>query len=242
MFFCISGFGTDSVGDNLLHPVSETQLRAVMVATPSVCGMAILGDNPLNPFAKSVDSAVFMLQSAPHDYIIIYHVSRITYHESMSTPVSTALHILGIPHRTFTHTGSVTSLEQAAAERGQIPQQVVRSILFRLGQDQYALALIAGPDQLSWKALRRHFGQSRLTMASADEVLSVTGYVIGAVSPFGMPAPLPVLIDESVPAQDEVSIGSGERGTTVILRSADLLRALPEAVVGQFREVAAESQ
>ncbi len=154
----------------------------------------------------------------------------------MSTPVSTVLHALSIPHRTFTHIGDVTSLEQAALERGQTPEQIVRSLLFRLGQDQYAMALIAGSDQLSWRALRRHFAQSRLSMASADEVLSVTGYMIGAVSPFSLPTTLRVLIDESVTAQEEVSIGSGERGTTVILRTDDLLRALPQAEVGQFRE------
>ena len=99
-----------------------------------------------------------------------------------------------------------------------------------------AMALIAGPDQVSWKALRRHFGQSRLTMATADEVLSVTGYPIGAVSPFGMPTQLPVLIDESVTAQQEVSIGSGVRSTTVILQVADLLKALPDAIAGDFRD------
>lgn len=159
-----------------------------------------------------------------------------------ASPVSTALDQLNIPHRVFVHPGPVNSLEQAAAERGQSPDQVVRSILFRLGkneqgEDQYAMALIAGPDQISWKALRRHFGQSRLTMATADEVLRITGYPIGAVSPFGMPTQLPVLIDESVIAQEEVSIGSGVRGTTVILRVADLLQALPEAIQGQFREV-----
>lgn len=161
------------------------------------------------------------------------------------SPVSVALTELNIPHRLFTHTGSVTSLEQAAEERGQTPDQVVRSILFRLGkneagEDQYAMALIAGPDQISWKALRRHFGQSRLTMASPEEVLSVTGYPIGAVSPFGMTTQLPVLIDESVTAQEEVSLGSGVRGTTVILRVADLLKALPDAVKGQFREASAK--
>ncbi|MFN8439250.1 MAG: YbaK/EbsC family protein [Caldilineaceae bacterium] len=156
-------------------------------------------------------------------------------------PVSTALSQLNIPHRLFVHTAPVHSLEQAAAERGQSPNQVVRSILFRLGkneqgEDQYAMALIAGPDQISWKALRRHFGQSRLTMASEEEVLRVTGYPIGAVSPFGMPTQLPVLIDESVTDQEEVSIGSGVRGTTVILRVADLLKALPNAIRGNFRE------
>ena len=150
-------------------------------------------------------------------------------------PVSRALTALNIPHRIFEHTQPVHSLEQAAQERGQKPEQVVRSILFRLGQDQYAMVLMAGPDQISWKALRQHFAQSRLTMATPEEVRTITGYEIGAVAPFGLPSPLPVLIDESVVAQAEVSIGSGLRGTTVILQTADLLRALGEAKVGQFR-------
>ena len=144
------------------------------------------------------------------------------------TPVGRALAAQAIPRREFRHPGPVTSLEQAAEERGQRPSQVVRSILFRLAAEEYALVLVAGPQQVDWKALRRHLGQSRLTMASADEVRAVTGYEIGAVSPFGLPRPVRVLLDESVLGEDEVSIGSGERGTTVILRTADLLRALGE--------------
>ncbi len=141
----------------------------------------------------------------------------------------------GIPHRQFTHAGAVHSLEQAALERGQKPSQVVRSILFRLGADRYAMVLVAGPDQVAWKALRQAVGQSRLTMATEEEVLRVTGYVTGAVSPFGLPQPLPVFVDEGVLAEVEISIGSGMRGTTIILRSDDLMRALPDATVGQFR-------
>jgi prolyl-tRNA editing enzyme YbaK/EbsC (Cys-tRNA(Pro) deacylase) len=41
-------------------------------------------------------------------------------------------------------------------------------------------------------------------------------------------------VDESVPTQREVSIGSGERGLTVILRADDLMRGLKGAEVGQF--------
>ena len=149
-------------------------------------------------------------------------------------PVAAALTALAISHRVFRHTGAVTSLEQAAAERGQRPSQVVRSILFRLGAERFALVLVAGPDQVDWKTLRQIVGQSRLSMASADEVLAVTGYQIGAVSPFGLPAPLPIYIDRSVLAEAEISIGSGWRNITVILRSADLLQALPAAVVGDF--------
>lgn len=149
--------------------------------------------------------------------------------DSGPTPVANVLNALGVGTREFTHPGPVRSLEQAAAERGQQPDQVVRSILFRTGQEDYLMVLVAGPRQVDWKALRRHLGQSRLTMATPEEVLQVTGYEIGAVAPFGVPGPLRVLIDESVTAHDEVSIGSGRKGTTVILRTADLLAALPAA-------------
>jgi Cys-tRNA(Pro) deacylase len=154
---------------------------------------------------------------------------------SAPSPASLALAALDIPHRVFQHPGAVNSLEQAAQERGQRPEQVVRSILFRLGQDEYALVLMAGPAQVSWRALRRHLGQSRLTLAREEEVLAVTGYPIGAVSPFGLPRPLRVLVDERVLAQEEVSIGSGVRGTAVILQVEDLMCALPQAELGRFQ-------
>jgi len=151
-------------------------------------------------------------------------------------PVSLALEELGIPHRVFTHAGPVSSLEQAARERGHRPEQVVRSILFRLKEDEYVMVLVAGPAQVSWKALRKHVGQSRISMAGEDEVLDVTGYPIGAVGPFGLPRRLRILVDTSVFAEEEISIGSGLRGTAVILKSGDLLRGLPEPEVVALAE------
>ena len=146
-------------------------------------------------------------------------------------PVSIALEKLGIPHRVFRHENPVTSLEQAASERGQKPGQVVRSIVFRVGEDEFIMALVAGPAQISWKVLRKHLGQSHLTMATEAEVLEVTGYRVGTVGPFGLPRPLKVLIDASVLKEDEISIGSGMRNTGVILKSADLHRALKNSEV-----------
>jgi len=143
-----------------------------------------------------------------------------------SPPVSTALKAMDIPHQVFRHPGPVQSLEQAALERGQEPEQVIRSILFRVAKGEYIMALMAGPDQISWSALRKYLGQSRLTTAKREEVLQVTGYELGAVAPFGLPFPLRILVDESVLEQEEVSIGSGIRGTTIILSTPDLKTAL----------------
>ncbi len=150
------------------------------------------------------------------------------------SPVSQKLTELGIAHRVFRHTGQVTSLEQAASERGQLPGQVIRSIVFRLGEGRFAMVLVAGADQISWPALRTHFGQSRLTMASPEEVLGATGYRIGTVSPIGLANPLPILIDASVLLHEEISLGSGISNTGIILQRDDLLKLLPEASHGNF--------
>ncbi|HEX2696473.1 MAG TPA: YbaK/EbsC family protein [Anaerolineales bacterium] len=152
-------------------------------------------------------------------------------------PASLALEKLGIPHRVFRHEGQVNSFEQAASERGQRPSQVVRSILFRIGEDDFIMALVAGPAQISWKRLRQHVGKSRLTMATEDEVLRVTGYRIGTVGPFGLPRPLKVLVDPGVMNEEEVSIGSGVRSTAIILKSKDLRRALPDSEIVQLVEI-----
>jgi Cys-tRNA(Pro)/Cys-tRNA(Cys) deacylase len=145
-----------------------------------------------------------------------------------------ALSALGLPHSLFRHPGPVNSLEQAARERGQNPEQVIRSIVFRIGAGEFVMVLMAGPAQVSWPALRSYLGQSRLTMATEEEVLAVTGYRPGAVSPFGLPAPLRILADENVFTPLEISIGSGERGTTIIMKSADLRTGLRNIEVGQF--------
>ena len=151
-----------------------------------------------------------------------------------STPVTRALEQQGIPYSFFRHAGPVHSLEQAARERGQRPGQIIRSILFRLADDEYVLVLVAGPQQVDWPTLRRYLGITLMTMASEEEVLAATGYPLGAVSPFGLPQPVRILADESIFHEDEVSIGSGVRYSTIILKQADLRQALGQVERGVF--------
>ena len=156
---------------------------------------------------------------------------------SDATPVSRSLLNLGIPHRVFHHRATLRSLEQAAFERGQRPGQVVRSIVFRTAAGEFVMVLVAGPAQIAWPALRGYLGQSRLTTATEEELLAVTGYSRGAVAPFSLPIPMRILIDRGVLEEEVVSMGSGIQGTTVILRSEDLLKGLPDSELGTFSSV-----
>jgi len=151
-------------------------------------------------------------------------------------PASIALEGLGIPHRIFFHEGIVTSFEQAASERGQRESQVVRSILFQTRPEEFVMVLVAGPAQVDWKRFRQLVGRSRVRMATEDEVLEITGYRVGTVSPFGLKNQVKVLIDASVLKEEEVSIGSGVRSTALIMNSADLRRALGEAEIVSLLE------
>jgi Cys-tRNA(Pro) deacylase len=151
-------------------------------------------------------------------------------------PVSLALEKLNIPHQIFRHETPVDSFEKAASDRGQRPSQIVRTILFRVSEDEFALALVAGPGQISWKLLRKLLGKSRITMATEEEVLAVTGYRPGTVGPFGLLKPVRMLVEAGLLKEKEVSIGSGMRDTAVIIKSADLLKALGDAEVVELFE------
>jgi Cys-tRNA(Pro)/Cys-tRNA(Cys) deacylase len=150
-----------------------------------------------------------------------------------TTPVTHTLDSLNIPYRLHLHAMPLRSLEQAASERGLVPDQIVRSLVFRLENENYILVLMPGPGKVDWPKLRHHLGVSRITTADADEVLKVTGYEIGAVSPFGLPAPLRILADNRIRDHETISIGAGIRNAGIILQRDDLLNAIqPE--MGDF--------
>ena|SRR5689334_643449 len=153
-------------------------------------------------------------------------------------PASIALDEQNIAHQVFRHEKPLLSFEQAAAERNQRPEQIVRSILFQIRPEEFVMVLVAGRDQVDWRKFRQLVGRSRVRMATEEEVLQVTGYRVGTVSPFGLKNQVRVMIDESVLREEEVSLGSGVRQMAIIMKSADLRRALGDADIVSLLESA----
>lgn len=151
-------------------------------------------------------------------------------------PASTALEKLNIPHQVFRHEKPLLSFEQAAAERNQRPEQIVRSILFQIRPGEFLMILVAGREQVDWRKLRQLIGRSRVRMATEEEVLEVTGYRVGTVSPFGLKNQVRILVDESVLKEEEVSLGSGVRQMAIIMKSVDLRQALGESQIVSLLE------
>ena len=155
-------------------------------------------------------------------------------------PASLALDSMGIEHRLFLHERPVTSFEQAASDRNQRPEQIVRSILFQVRPEEFVMVLMAGRDQINWKKLRQIVKRSRVRMATEEEVEEVTGYKVGTVSPFGLKHQARVMIDASVLKEEEISIGSGLRNVAILMKSAALRHALSNAEVVSVSEAASD--
>jgi len=145
------------------------------------------------------------------------------------------------PFTLFSHASAIKSLQQAAEERSQTPQQIVRSILFRMSENHFIMVLIAGPAQISWIKLRTYLGKSRITLATQAEVFRVTGYQIGSVSPFGLSHPIRILADHNVFENAEISLGSGNPGTAIIMKSIDLKRILENIEISNFSTIYPET-
>ena len=73
--------------------------------------------------------------------------------------------------------------------------------------------------------VRREMGVRKASFAAADPVRDLTGMEIGGVTPFGLPASLPVLVDARVMAPDWVILGGGNRSSKLRL-APEGLRAL----------------
>jgi prolyl-tRNA editing enzyme YbaK/EbsC (Cys-tRNA(Pro) deacylase) len=73
-------------------------------------------------------------------------------------------------------------------------------------------------------------GVRKASFASAEQTQALTGMMIGGVTPFGLPADLPLYIDARVMAQEQVVIGGGSRSMKIRLAPAGLL-LLPGARV-----------
>jgi len=78
--------------------------------------------------------------------------------------------------------------------------------------------------------VRRHLDARKISFASHEDAVTLTGMEFGGITPIGLPAGWPVLVDERVAECFEAVIGSGLRRSKILVSGADLA-ALPGAEV-----------
>lgn len=80
------------------------------------------------------------------------------------------------------------------------------------------------------KVVRRHLDVRKISFAPMADAVAGTGMEFGGITPVGLPADWPLLVDQGVVEAGWVVVGSGTRSGKLAVRGSDLAR-LPGAEV-----------
>lgn len=117
------------------------------------------------------------------------------------------------------------TVETAALAVGVSVEQIVKSILF-LVDDQPVLTIACGTAYVDRHCIAGVFGvgKKRVKLASAQEVLALSGYEVGAMPPFGHCQPLRSLLDRRVLDLPEAYAGGGAENALLHISPQEILR------------------
>jgi Cys-tRNA(Pro)/Cys-tRNA(Cys) deacylase len=129
------------------------------------------------------------------------------------------------------------SAERAAAKLNMAPETVFKTLITRGDRTGPVLACIPAGTELDLRALGEASGNKRVEMVPLKEVLQLTGYLRGAVTPLAVKKPYPVFFDETVELWPTVGISGGMRGLEMLLAPADLIRVTGATLADIARQV-----
>ena len=81
---------------------------------------------------------------------------------------------------------------------------------------KYVACVVLGHTKLDVnKCVTNLMGVSRASFASAEEMIGLTGMQVGGVTPFSLPAGMPLYVDDRIMATDWVILGGGGRSLKI---------------------------
>jgi prolyl-tRNA editing enzyme YbaK/EbsC (Cys-tRNA(Pro) deacylase) len=101
----------------------------------------------------------------------------------------------------------------------------------RAGEERFAACLVLATTRADVNGVvRKRLDVRKASFAPMDTAVELTGMAYGGITPLGLPADWALLIDPAVAAAPELVIGSGIRGSKLLV-AGQTLAALPNAEV-----------
>ena len=103
---------------------------------------------------------------------------------------------------------------------------VFKTIVTRGDRTGYMVFCIPCDKEIDLKKAASATGNKKIEPVHVKELLGLTGYIRGGCSPIGMKKKFPTYFDESVTAQERITVSSGARGAQLLINRDELLRFL----------------
>lgn len=153
----------------------------------------------------------------------------------MKTIAARILDQLNIPYELRGYEVNEDELDAVTVARkvGMPPAAVFKTLVARGDKTGVMMAMVAADQELDLKKLATVSGNKKIELVAVKELLALTGYIRGGVSPLGAKKKYPVYLDETVILHDQISLSAGLRGLQIICAPDDLQR-VTEAVIADI--------
>lgn len=134
-----------------------------------------------------------------------------------------------IPHQIhqYQHDARAESYGLEAAQAlGQDPNSVFKTLLFSLNGEakNLAVAVIPVNQKLNLKQAAKAAKAKKAEMADPAIAQTVTGYIVGGISPLGQKKRLATFIHQSALERETICVSAGKRGLEIELAAQDLAK------------------
>jgi Cys-tRNA(Pro)/Cys-tRNA(Cys) deacylase len=143
----------------------------------------------------------------------------------MKTDAVRILERLAIPHTIRRFHATDLSAEEAARALDVPLDRVVKTLVVRGDHTGVMRVLLPGTKRLSLKKLAHASGNKTVEFVPTEDLLRLTGYRRGGVSPLGGRRAHPVYCDISVLALPRILVNGGLRGLQLDVEPRPLIRA-----------------
>ncbi len=128
--------------------------------------------------------------------------------------------------------GHTPTVSDAARELEVETDQIIKSLVFILN-DEPLLVINNGLARVDRRKLAAFLqvGRKRVKFARPEQALSVTGFVVGSMPPFGHKTSMRTLVDTAVPRQKVIYGGGGDINAMMRLTPSELMKATGGKIV-----------
>lgn len=110
-----------------------------------------------------------------------------------------------------------------AEQVGYPPEQMFKTLVARGDKTGTLVFCIPVNREIDLRRAASITGNKKIEMIHVKDLLSLTGYIRGGVSPIGMKKKFPTWVEESALLFDRITVSSGTRGAQLLLDRAELL-------------------
>jgi len=140
---------------------------------------------------------------------------------------------LHIPYHTASFPPSTPKgASNVALTLGLKEHQAIKTLIFETDRDERLLVMVGGDQNVISGYLKKVVGSRNIRLASPENVIQTTGYMIGSIPPFSwQPDGFRSFLDLDMLNESMLAVGAGVWGNEILITPANLVTASRAMVV-----------